>query len=302
VRKISLIINNVTKSFSGATAVDNLSLEIPKGAMFGLLGGNGAGKTTTFRMALGLLSPTEGQVLWDGQKLDYKTSHLVGYLPEERGLYPNIKVKDQLLYLGRLKGMNKKECIAQIEFWLNYFKVPEYANKKVEELSKGNQQKIQFIAAVQHKPKLIILDEPFSGLDPVNVQLLKKAVFYLKEQGATIVFSSHRMEHVEELCENLCILKKGKSVVSGSLREVKRSYGLKKLIIQADFPLDELVNIEGVEKMEKRANEIELSISSEQLSQTIFEYLQGKGFVKKFELAEPSLNEIFIEKVGEINE
>ncbi|MDP4162522.1 MAG: ATP-binding cassette domain-containing protein, partial [Bacillota bacterium] len=204
-----LKLEHVTKRYGQFTAVNDLSITIPEREMFGFLGANGAGKTTTFRMILGLIDPTDGEITWEGQHIDYSKSHLVGYLPEERGLYPKLKVKDQLVYLARLRGMAKKDAIAELKVWLERFKVPEYENKRVDELSKGNQQKIQFIAAVIHKPKLLILDEPFSGLDPVNVELLKEAVINLKESGTTIVFSSHRMDHVEEMCEHLCIMHHG---------------------------------------------------------------------------------------------
>lgn len=220
-----LKLEDVSKRFGSFTAVDNLSIAIPEKEMFGFLGANGAGKTTTFRMILGLLDATEGNVTWNGQPITYETSPVIGYLPEERGLYPKLKVKDQLVYLARLRGMKKEEALEELKKWLDRFKVPEYLDKRVEELSKGNQQKIQFIAAVLHKPKLLILDEPFSGLDPVNVEQLKEAVLEIKENGTTIVFSSHRMEHVEEMCEHLCIMHRGRPVVHGSLKEIKRAFG-----------------------------------------------------------------------------
>ena len=171
---MSLTINTVTKRFGSYLAVDQLSITIPENEIFGFLGANGAGKTTTFRMILGLLNPSDGTITWNGNRISYEESDKIGYLPEERGLYPKLKVKDQLMYLGRLKGMSKQQVVSEMDHWLKRFNVTEYANKKVEELSKGNQQKIQFIAAVLHKPKLLILDEPFSGLDPINVELLKR--------------------------------------------------------------------------------------------------------------------------------
>ncbi|WP_060681571.1 ABC transporter ATP-binding protein [Virgibacillus halodenitrificans] len=293
-----LKLNKVTKRFGTHTAVDQLSLEIPEKEMFGFLGGNGAGKTTTFRMILGLLDATEGEISWNGETINYNKSHLIGYLPEERGLYPKLTVKEQLIYLGKLRGMHKNDVLTGLKGWLDRFQVPEYLNKKVEELSKGNQQKIQFISAVLHEPKLLILDEPFSGLDPINVEMLKEAVVDLKEQGTSIVFSSHRMEHVEELCEQLCILHKGKQVVQGSLKEIKRSFGKKNLIIHAEFPVEFLADLPGVLHYKKVMEGCELQIDQEAASQEIFQALQGKGFVRKFEIEEPSLNDIFIEKVG----
>ncbi|MFD1017740.1 ABC transporter ATP-binding protein [Thalassobacillus hwangdonensis] len=295
---MSLTLNQVTKKFGTFTAVDRLSLEIPEKEMFGFLGGNGAGKTTTFRMILGFLDQTEGSISWNGEEINYDKSHLIGYLPEERGLYPKMKVKEQLVYLARLRGMDKKEALKELDHWLERFKVPEYKEKKVEELSKGNQQKIQFISAVIHRPKMLILDEPFSGLDPVNVEMLKDAVVSLKENGTSIVFSSHRMEHVEELCENLCILHKGKPVVQGSLKDIKRSFGKKNVRVKADFDTSFLEQIPGVVKYKRLGEGCQLQVENEAASQYVFEAIQGKGFVRTFELEEPSLNDIFIEKVG----
>ncbi|WP_144554811.1 ABC transporter ATP-binding protein [Bacillus sp. X1(2014)] len=294
-----LKLEHVTKRFGNYTAVDDLSLVIPEKEMFGFLGANGAGKTTTFRMILGLLDTSGGKITWDGRPIDYSTSHLVGYLPEERGLYPKLKVRDQIVYLARLRGMQKSQALTELKSWLERFKIPEYENKKVEELSKGNQQKIQFIAAVVHKPKLLILDEPFSGLDPVNVEMLKEAVLSLKEDGATIVFSSHRMEHVEEMCEHLCILHKGSPVVHGPLKEIKRSFGKKNLVIHADFSLDFLKNYPGVVKSKPTMEGIHLQIEGEYIAEKILKEIVNQGFIRKFALEEPSLNDIFIEKVGD---
>jgi ABC-2 type transport system ATP-binding protein len=194
--------------------------------------------------------------------------------------------------------MDKKKALYELEYWLNRFKVPEYLNKKVEELSKGNQQKIQFISAVLHKPKLLILDEPFSGLDPINVEQLKSAVIDLKDAGTTIVFSSHRMEHVEEMCEHLCIMHKGKPVVHGSLKEVKRSFGKKNVRIHADFDLTFLADYPGVVKLKQTAEGVSLQIVGEEIAEGILKDIVNKGFIRKFALEEPSLNDIFIEKVG----
>lgn len=293
-----LQLEHVTKRFGKFTAVDDLSLMIPEREMFGFLGANGAGKTTTFRMVLGLIDATEGKITWDGKPINYDTSHLIGYLPEERGLYPKLKVKDQLVYLSRLRGMHKQEAQKELEHWLDRFKVPEYVNKKVEELSKGNQQKIQFISAVLHKPKLLILDEPFSGLDPVNVELLKEAVVDLRNNGTTIVFSSHRMEHVEELCEHLCIMQKGRPIVHGALKEIKRSFGRKNLIIHGDMDFSFLSRHSSVKKAKQTAEGIHLQIDREEAAEDILQQIVGKGFIRKFALEEPSLNDIFIEKAG----
>lgn len=293
-----LKLEHVTKRFGKFTAVQDLSLVIPEKEMFGFLGANGAGKTTTFRMILGLLDQSEGKITWDEKSINYATSHLIGYLPEERGLYPKLKVSDQIVYLARLRGMPKNEALSELKYWLERFRITDYENKKVEELSKGNQQKIQFIVSVIHKPKLLILDEPFSGLDPVNVELLKEAVLFLKENGTTIVFSTHRMEHVEEMCEHLCIMHKGSMVVHGSLKEIKHSFGKKNLVIHTDFSIDYLKYYPGVSKLKPTAEGIHLQIEGEKVAEQILNDIVGKGFIRKFAIEEPSLNDIFIEKVG----
>lgn len=297
---MTLHINHVTKRFGSFTAVDDLSLTINEKQIFGFLGANGAGKTTTFRMILGLIDQSEGQIHWNNQTIDYSNTDKIGYLPEERGLYPKMRVKEQMIYLGRLRGMNKQAIIKELDYWLDRFKIPDYKEKKVEELSKGNQQKIQFISAVINQPKLLILDEPFSGLDPVNVELLKEAVIELKEKGTTIVFSSHQMSTVEELCESLCIMVKGKPVVQGALKDIKRQFGKKNLLIHAEMNLEFLKEIPGVVKYAKTSEGCRLQINNEQTSQQILkEIVEREGFVKRFDLLEPSLNDIFIEKVGE---
>ncbi|WP_079709095.1 ABC transporter ATP-binding protein [Paraliobacillus ryukyuensis] len=296
---MSLKLEDVTKKYGTFTAVDQLSLEIPEKQIFGFLGANGAGKTTTFRMILGLIDPTDGQVTWNGETIDYSKSNQIGYLPEERGLYPKLKVSEQIIYLARLRGMKKSDIIPALKKWLERFKVPEYLDKKVEELSKGNQQKIQFISAVIHNPKLLILDEPFTGLDPVNVEMLKQAVVDLANSGTSIVFSSHQMAHVEELCEHLCIMQHGKPVVHGALKEIKRSFGKKNLFVHADFDLDFLKDIPGVVAIKKYTEGCKLQIESEAISQKVLQALHNKGFIRRFELEEPSLNDIFIEKAGE---
>jgi len=293
-----LQLENVTKQFGKNIAVDDLSLEIPEKELFGFLGGNGAGKTTSFRMILNLLDPTDGKISWNGKSIKYDISHFIGYLPEERGLYPKLKVKEQLVYLGKLRGMTAHQASVELEKWLDRFNISHYLNKKVEELSKGNQQKIQFISAVIHQPELLILDEPFSGLDPINVEMLKEAVLDLKDAGTSIVFSSHQMDHVEKMCENVCILQQGKAVVKGNLREIKRSYGKKKLIIHMDESMDFIKNIDGVVGFQSTVNGCELQIRDEEVSQEVLQQIRGQGIVRKFEIEEPSLNDIFIEKVG----
>lgn len=298
VRTLTLIVNDIKKKFDKDYAVSGISFKVEKGEMFGMLGANGAGKTTSFRMILGLLDPTEGTATWGGERISYKKTRLIGYLPEERGLFPKLSVKEQLLYLMKLKGMKNPDIIKEMRKWLERFQVPEYENKKVEELSKGNQQKIQFLAAVLHKPEILILDEPFSGLDPVNSDMLKKAVLDLQREGTTIVFSSHQMSNVEELCEDLIMLKKGKPVLQGNLREIKRSYGMKNIMIRADYELDFIYDIPGVLSMEKSKQGTTVKVENEKVAEDIFHMITKKGFVRKFEIEEPSLHDIFIDKVG----
>ena len=295
---MSLSISNATKKFGDFTAVDDISLDVSEGQMHGFLGANGAGKTTTFRMALGLLTPTAGEVLWKGRSISYADSPYIGYLPEERGLYPKMKVQEQLVYLARLRRMDKKQAELGAQEWLERFEVPHYANKKVEELSKGNQQKIQLIASLLHKPELLILDEPFSGLDPVNVEMLKRAILDFQQQGATIVFSSHRMDHVEELCDNMSILDKGKLIVHGSIRDVKRSFGKQNVRLYSDADITLLAGLPGVEKFTPQRSGAVFRIADESVGQLLLTEALKLGPVRQLALEEPTLEEIFIEKVG----
>lgn len=295
---MTLIVDHATKKFGDFTAVDDLSLKIEEGQMHGFLGANGAGKTTTFRMILGLLDPTQGNVTWNGKPINYETSPYIGYLPEERGLYPKMKVEDQLIYLAQLRKMSKEEARKETAVWLERFEVPHYADKKVEELSKGNQQKIQLIASLVHKPSLIILDEPFSGLDPVNVGMLKSAILDVQKQGATIMFSSHRMDHVEELCDDMSILDHGKIVVGGSIREVKRNFGKQNVRLKMDQDLAGLSRLPGVEKYKETIDGALFQIAEESTAQHILTEAMKLGQLRHFSIEEPSLEEIFIAKVG----
>lgn len=293
-----LKIENVTKQFGKHTAVNDLSLEITANSLFGFLGGNGAGKTTSFRMILGLMDPTAGNITWNGKPITYGMSSKIGYLPEERGLYPKLSVEEQLVYLAKLRGMTKANALDEITYWLDRFKVPQNRKKKIEELSKGNQQKIQFMSAVLHKPELLILDEPFSGLDPVNVEMLQEAVIDLQKKGTTIVFSSHQMAQVEQLCRELCILVQGEAVVKGNLSDIKKSYGKKNIIIHSVDALDFVESLEGVTNFRSFVNGCEFQVTDEKLSQQILQTVQEQCFIRKFAIEEPSLNDIFIEKVG----
>ena len=296
---MALSIENISKRFGDNLAVSDLNINIPEGEIFGLLGGNGAGKTTTFRMILGLLTPTTGTVTYQDRKINYKMTDNIGYLPEERGLHPKLKVREQIQYLGKLKGMTSKEVDQQLDYWLEKFEVPENKDKKIEKLSKGNQQKIQVIAAIIHNPSLIILDEPFSGLDPINVEILKRSVIELKNNGATIIFSTHRMEHVEELCENVCILNKGRSVVAGNIDQIKADFGQKEIVIEGEPDVSHLKESPGVLSFKQMRQRTVIKIEDESYAEPIYNEVIKLGYFKRFEVKEPSMNDIFIAKVGE---
>ncbi|MDW4154292.1 ABC transporter ATP-binding protein [Staphylococcus saprophyticus] len=298
---MSLIIDHVTKKYKNFTAVNDMSLSLEKGKMLGFLGRNGAGKTTTFRMILGLTPITKGSITYNDKVIDRSLYNRIGYLPEERGLHPKMKVEDELRYLATLKGMASKDITKAIDYWLKRFDITENREKKIESLSKGNQQKIQLLASMLHDPELLILDEPFSGLDPVNVELLKSAVQDLNNAGTTIIYSSHRMEHVEELCDNVCILNKGELVVSGPIDEVKTNHGNKRVVIETDHEMSEIDKVDGVLEVDRNKREIKVMIETESVAEQIYDIVKQYGFVKRFQVVEPSLNEIFIDKVGDVN-
>ena len=299
---MSLKVSHVSKRFQQVTAVNDISFELETGKMLGFLGRNGAGKTTTFRMILGLTEPSEGEIHFNGHKINTSNYNEIGYLPEERGLHAKLKVVDELTYLATLKGMNKKDIKKDIDYWLDRFQITEHRDKKIESLSKGNQQKVQLLASMIHEPQLLILDEPFSGLDPVNVELLKKAVIDLNQQGTTIIFSSHRMEHIEELCDDVCILNRGQMVVQGPLQQVKRESGNQRVIVDADYDLQDLATLPGVLEMKITPKGTLFIIENEQAAHHIYHELQTRGFVRRFEILDPTIQEIFIEKVGDIHE
>lgn len=298
---MSLIIDHVTKKYKNFTAVNDMSLSLEKGKMLGFLGRNGAGKTTTFRMILGLTPITKGSITYNDKVIDRSLYNRIGYLPEERGLHPKMKVEDELRYLATLKGMASKDITKAIDYWLKRFDITENREKKIESLSKGNQQKIQLLASMLHDPELLILDEPFSGLDPVNVELLKSAVQDLNNAGTTIIYSSHRMEHVEELCDNVCILNKGELIVSGPIDEVKTNHGNKRVVIETDHEMPEIDKVDGVLEVDRNKREIKAMIETESVAEQIYDIVKQYGFVKRFQVVEPSLNEIFIDKVGDVN-
>lgn len=294
-----LKVEGVTKYYGNFLAVDNLSFTVKPGEIFGLLGINGAGKTTTFRMIMGLLEPTSGKITLNGKPIDYSVTDSIGFLTEERSLLTKMTVKEQCLFYGTLKGMSKEKILNRLEELLVKFGIPEYMNKKIKELSKGNQQKVQFITAIINEPKLLILDEPFSGLDPFNVELFKKEIIEMAEKGSMIIFSSHRMEHVELFCKKLVVLLRGKSVLEGYLKDIKAQYRKKNILIKGDVSKKELKEIPGVLDVIEKADEWEVKIEDKDIAPRVFEAISSKKNIEKFVIEEPSLNEIFVAKVGE---
>lgn len=294
-----LKVKNIIKYYGSNMAVDNLSFEVQNGEIFGLLGANGAGKTTTFRIIMGLLDANHGSVTLDGKKIDYKLVEKIGFVTEERSLLTKLTVNDQLIYYGILKGMSEDEIVKKMDYWLDRFKISEYKNRKIKELSKGNQQKIQFIAAIINDPKLLILDEPFTGLDPINVKMFKEAILELKDNGCSIIFSSHQMEHIEEFCEKLVILVKGKVVLEGYLNDIKKEYQKQNIFIQGDVDASKLEKITGVFEVTQNSGEYVVRIVNKDVVKNVFSIVSKFENITKFVVEEASLNEIFISKVGE---
>ena len=296
---MSLSVNELRKCYGDKIAVDNLSFSIDEPGVFGLLGTNGAGKTTTIRMMLDMLKKDGGNVNWNGKSYNPKVVS-TGYLAEERGIYSKFTIVDQLVYFGELKGMSKKDALESIDYWLKRLDIEEYRNKRAEQLSKGNQQKVQFVAALISNPEILILDEPLSGLDPVNTDLFKEVIREEVAKGKYIIMSSHQMSTIEEFCENLVILNRGETVLKGNLKEIKKSYGRNHLIIRCEENIDDIINQSGLTVIEKNLEYIELNVEKEEEATTLLKTILQKDIpVIKFELREPTLHEIFIEKVGE---
>jgi ABC-2 type transport system ATP-binding protein len=294
----TLRVENVSKHYGEFTAVNNLSFDVRAGRVFGFLGPNGAGKTTTIRMIVGITFPDEGTIELFGERVSNQTQNRIGYLPEERGLYRKMKVQEQLRYFAALKNVSQGEADKQIDFWLERMRLSEWKKKKTTDLSKGMSQKIQFIATVLHNPDLLILDEPFSGLDPVNVEFLIEVVAELKAQGKTIIFSTHLMETAERLCDDIILINKSKKVIDGSLREVKGSFSKNLIALRCVGGEGVLDDKSLVAKVTTHADEMELQLTENADAQALLKRLIASGAsISKFEQIEPSLNDIFIEKI-----
>ena len=299
---MSVTVNNIVKKYGEYSAVNGLSFELKEPGVFALLGTNGAGKTTSIRIILGMLAADKGEVLWDGKPF-FACDKPIGYLAEERGLYPKYKVIDQLIYFMTLKGMKKEAAKKAIDYWFDRLDVNDYKNKNAEQLSKGNQQKIQLIAALAANPELIILDEPLSGLDPVNAELFKSVIREEIKNNKFIIMSSHQMNTIEEFCRDIVILNKGKTVLQGNLNEIKKGYGRVKLTVKAEGSIIELAQQCGLTVTEETPNGCSFNVQSEEQAHRLLNMIiTGNIPLIKYELREPNLNEIFIEKAGANNE
>ena len=292
-----LSLQHIVKQYGNYRASDDVSFEIPQGKIFGLLGPNGAGKTTLIRMITRILHPDSGSILFNGEVLSDKHTELIGYMPEERGLYKKMKVGEHLVYLGRLKGLSLQKAREHVQFWLQKFQIESWQNKFIEELSKGMSQKIQFIATVLHDPRLLILDEPFSGLDPINSKLIEEEIYAMSAQGKTIIFSTHRMEQVEEICDEIVLVNKGKKILEGEVKELKHRFKENKFKVcfNDEIPVEVLNNLNVVEK---KPGELVVKFAQEHRGNELLKLFVEQGVeVTSFNEILPSINEIFIRQV-----
>ena len=296
-----LSLDGVTKRYGSKVAVDNISFEAQAGRVLGLLGPNGAGKTSTIRMITYITTPDSGVVQFNGKPVGAWSQERMGYLPEERGLYKKLKVQEQLLYFAELKGLARSDAMQKIDHWLERFDALDWKQKKTQELSKGMQQKVQFISTILHEPDLLILDEPFSGLDPINTELLKNVIDEQKSQNRVILFASHRMEQVEQLCDDICLISDGKIIIQGAIREVKRSFGRNRVIIEhegGDGLPEKLAAEKEVDILHQTSNRTELKLLNGTPPNEILEFsMAHTDSIFRFECVEPSLNEIFVTAV-----
>ncbi|KRO16145.1 ABC transporter ATP-binding protein [Lacticaseibacillus saniviri] len=296
-----LEVKDLTKTFGAMTAVSHENFTVKPGEIMGLIGQNGAGKTTTFRMILNFLTPDSGEILWDGKPLTHQDYDIIGYLPEERGLYPKMRVEDQIVYFARLRGMKAADVRAQIDPWFERFQVKGKRTDKVKDLSKGNQQKVQLIATLIHMPKLVILDEPFSGLDPVNASLLQDGIQMLRDNGAAIIYSSHDMANVEAISDHLVMLRTGEMVLNGTVDAIRQSFGRTKLFIESPLTEADFKQFDGVQKVVRHGQSFELTLADEAVGHRIFDAATQSGYIPEFSQQPPTLDEIFRMKVGEVH-
>jgi ABC-2 type transport system ATP-binding protein len=299
----AISVNQISKSYGDFVAVNNLSMEVKTGSIFGLLGPNGAGKSTTIRMIVNITMPDSGQILLFGQPMSAKLQERVGYLPEDRGLYKKMKVAEQLVFFAELKGLERRVARKRIDSWLDRVGMAEWKNRKWEELSKGMQQKVQFVSTILHAPELVILDEPFTGLDPISAGLLKEIVQELKQNNKTIIFSTHLMEQAEELCDEICLINHGRKLLGGPVREVKRGFGWRYLAVDGEGFEETLANNPMVREFTPNRDHTEIFLENGADPQSLLRQLVSNGArITKFEMVAPSLNEIFIESVKRANE
>ncbi len=294
-----LIVENLVKEFKNVRAVDNISFKIEEGRIFGLLGPNGAGKTTIIRIVLNIIKPTSGSISFEGQKITKEFFNIIGYLPEERGLYKRSKVIDSILYFAGLKNMSKESALKEAEYWLKKLEAAEYRDKKIQELSKGNQQKIQFIISVIHNPKLLILDEPFTGFDPINQQLIKETILSFVDSGKIIILSTHQMETAEKLCSEILLLNKGREVVSGSLNKVKKRYGGNNIKIEYNGDASFIKHLPFVKQVDIYSNYAEVQMNDGIPPDELLIAIVGKISISNFSVIEPTLNKIFIDVINQ---
>ncbi len=297
----AIVLKDVTKRFGDSLAVGNLSFEVPQGSIFGLLGPNGAGKTTTIRMIMNIIAPDSGEIFLLGSRVNSQSQRRIGYLPEERGLYNKRRIGDQLVFFGRLKGLQKEEASRRVDEWLAKFELSTYKRKTPDELSKGMRHKVQFIAAAIHNPEVLILDEPLSGLDPVSVSLLKEVIFELKRRGRTIIFSTHQMEQVEQMCDKVCLINRATKVLDGAIHEIKRGFRRNSALLGYSGN-DSFLGDELRRRVNKHPGHIEIVLDDPMEAQEVLrQALSAGAVINRFQMVEPSLNDIFIETVRERN-